>query len=427
MSENDNDTSKPAEENPWYVLATIHKGIIPVEGTTEFQSWLNAFSSREVWNSWAISKLNDKQKKFIREKKPDIFDESPPWDSIKKDVQKRLQQRGVESIPALELAMDMSSLNFVDDAHFARFIFPAKVIFSDSIFTKIADFEHAVFFNYAGFTGCQFLSDSDFSHVSFSWVNFQKAIFSQDVFFTDAAFQKADFIRAIFEKTCSFVRSRFNSDCYFDFCHFKNTPTFREVMFKKEYPTLTCTIFHEKITLSTNKAINWPDPQNCEQNPEVAKVTCEVLREQMETQGLHDEAHFFFRRERHFAVKMLTPWQRLPNNLFACLSAYGFSLKRPLGALALLWALPMLIFWVNICTGKCANTIGAELWVSLIKMAGLSIANIFQITGLQRVYWSDFIECLPWGLKFLGGAQTLLAIPLLFLLLLGLRNRFRLK
>ena len=147
----------------------------------------------------------------------------------------------------------------------------------------------------------------------------------------------------------------------------------------------------------------------------------------MEAQGLHEQAHFFFRREMHFAVKMLSPWQRLPNNLFACLSAYGFSLKRPLCALALLWALPMLIFWVNICTGKCANTIGAELWVSLIKMAGLSIANIFQITGLQRVYWSYFIECLPWGLKFLGGLQTLLAIPLLFLLLLGLRNRFRLK
>ena len=58
---------------------------------------------------------------------------------------------------------------------------------------------------------------------------------------------------------------------------------------------------------------------------------------------------------------------------------------------------------------------------------GLSVSNLLQITGLQRVYWSDFIECLPWGLKFLGGLQTLLAIPLLFLLLLGLRNRFRLK
>jgi hypothetical protein len=32
-----------------------------------------------------------------------------------------------------------------------------------------------------------------------------------------------------------------------------------------------------------------------------------------------------------------------------------------------------------------------------------------------------------WELKCKGGAQTLLAIPLLFLLLLGLRNRFRLK
>ena len=89
MSEKEKPELKPAEENPWYVLATIHKDIIPVEGTTEFQSWLNAFSSREVWNSWAISKLNDKQKKFIREKNPDILDDSPPWDSIKKDVQKR--------------------------------------------------------------------------------------------------------------------------------------------------------------------------------------------------------------------------------------------------------------------------------------------------------------------------------------------------
>ena len=154
---------------------------------------------------------------------------------------------------------------------------------------------------------------------------------------------------------------------------------------------------------------------------------CEILREQMEAQGFHEQAHFFFRREMQFASKIGSSIQRLPYKLFGLFSDYGHSIARPLSALAGLWALPMLIFWVNICTGKCANTIGAELWVSLIKMAGLSIANIFQITGLQRVYWSDFIECLPWGLKFLGGLQTLLAIPLLFLLLLGLRNRFRLK
>jgi hypothetical protein len=33
----------------------------------------------------------------------------------------------------------------------------------------------------------------------------------------------------------------------------------------------------------------------------------------------------------------------------------------------------------------------------------------------------------PTALQILSGAQTLLGIPLLFLLLLGLRNRFRLK
>ena len=163
---------------------------------------------------------------------------------------------------------------------------------------------------------------------------------------------------------------------------------FFAAQFRTQYPLLANVNLFEISTFTTYKK-HWPDPQNCKQNPEAVKATCEILREQMEAQGLHEQAHFFFRRERHFAVKMLTPWQRLPNNLFACLSAYGFSLKRPLRALALLWALLMVIFWVNVCTGKCANTIGAELWVSLIKMAGLSIANIFQITGLQRVYWSE--------------------------------------
>jgi hypothetical protein len=138
---------------------------------------------------------------------------------------------------------------------------------------------------------------------------------------------------------------------------------------------------------------------------------------------------------------MLSPWQRLPNQLFACLSAYGFSLKRPLRALGILWFFPALIyaFWL-ICLG-CVDCSGSlqtcvaqqsacqsSALQSALTGSGLSLSNILQFTGLQRAYFGySYISCLPSWLKFLGGAQTLLAIPLLFLLLLGLRNRFRLK
>ena len=183
--------------------------------------------------------------------------------------------------------------------------------------------------------------------------------------------------------------------------------------FIQEFPEFANVIFREKITLSIRKE-DWPSAKNCQQHPEAAKATCEVLREQMETQGLHEQAHFFFRREMHFARKTGSFWQAIPNWLFYVVSDYGYSILLPF-----VW---LYNFWMG---GALIYLQFTEL--TKFKSLGLSISNLLQISGLQRVYWPDVIECLPWGLKFLGGAQTLLAIPLLFLLLLGLRNRFRLK
>jgi hypothetical protein len=138
---------------------------------------------------------------------------------------------------------------------------------------------------------------------------------------------------------------------------------------------------------------------------------------------------------------MLPPCHRLPYLLFDWFSDYGHSLKRPAWALGILWFFPALIyaFWL-ICLG-CEDFTGSlqtcvaqqsacqtSVAQSALTGSGLSLSNILQFTGLQRAYFGySYISCLPSWLKFLGGAQTLLAIPLLLLLLLGLRNRFRLK
>jgi hypothetical protein len=418
MSEKDNAELKPAEENPWYVLATIcdkkdkdDNGII-VNG--------RSIQNCEVWNSWAWSRLQENGDKGVLKIKTLGLILGPKWEDIRERVEVRLKKRlNYDNCSFLSgHQINLDSTIFTKKVEFKNFIFPFSTRFNCTLFRGNVTFANSIFYNNVFFDSTKFYGETEFLHTIFCGITHfgGQVDFKKNTTFAHTVFENhVGFIGAIFRKRSNFIN-----------CYFKKSCDLTASIFAEEYPWLRGAYFNETLYTTAHK-YNWPNPKNYKGPLEEAKYSCEVLREQMETQGLHDEAHFFFRRERHFAVKMLTPWQRLPNNLFACLSAYGFSLKRPLCALALLWALPMLIFWVNICTGKCANTIGAELWVSLIKMAGLSIANIFQITGLQRVYWSDFIECLPWGLKFLGGAQTLLAIPFLFLLLLGLRNRFRLK
>jgi hypothetical protein len=400
MSEKDNTKLKPAEENPWYVLATLY-GENPDKNTLAL--------NKGLWNKFFKHKL-----------------EGQP---LAKEISERFNSRlPGQFLPNPQEGIDFSNTDFKKPLNLKTFEFPKFAKFANSRFNRGLILQAAKFDSDANFSNAKFFVVADFGMVEFT----EQVIFYQSDFYTDGLLSDdgdvvcVRFDKAIFKGLCTFMDASFHRSSSFNNCQFVGPCDLSKAKFEKNYPVIESSVFHQKTTLSAKKEY-WPSPQNCEQNPEEAKATCEILREQMETQGLHDEAHFFFRREMHFAGKMLSPWQRLPNNLFACLSAYGFSLKRPLSALAFLWALPMAIFWVNICTGKCANTIGAELWVSLIKMAGLSIANIFQITGLQRVYWSEFIQCLPSWMKFLGGAQTLLAIPLLFLLLLGLRNRFRLK
>lgn len=60
ITELNNDSSlSRAEENPWYVLATIYSdlSVFDVEN-----------KNRKAWNAWAISGLNEVQKEFLAKK-----------------------------------------------------------------------------------------------------------------------------------------------------------------------------------------------------------------------------------------------------------------------------------------------------------------------------------------------------------------------
>lgn len=411
MSENGKPRLKPAEVNPWYVLATICDKWDEDDGE-EFIVNGKVLTNCEVWNVRIRHYLSQGMINALLGKDNHIplFDDTK-WNEIKEDVEKRFKKRMNDyPLPGPSEIVDFSGICFSKKVDFQNFVFFSITEFNGSTFENEVNFENTYFYNLANF-----IKNTTFK----AKANFKDVIFCRNAVFSNAVFYgESIFALSVFKDQVDFQNAEFLGNSNFAKCEFIMPCDFFAARFHKCYPVLLNTTFHEKITLSamqnTTEITFWPDPKNCQQNPDEAKYSCEVLREQMEAQGLHEQAHFFFRREMHFARKTGSFWQAIPNWFFYFLSDYGYSILRPVLGLLSCWITGALIYF-----DTTKLTFGGAM--------GLSVSNLLQITGLQRVYWSDFIECLPWGLKFLGGAQTLLAIPLLFLLLLGLRNRFRLK
>lgn len=116
-------------------------------------------------------------------------------------------------------------------------------------------------------------------------------------------------------------------------------------------------------------------------------------------------------------------WERLPYRLFGVFSDYGYSIERPAISLFWVWFLPALIFAAFRVTGMPLTDLAELLW-----SGALSFANLFPVFGFHRVWFdADKLAALhPW-LKALAGAQTVVSLPLLFFLGLGLRTRFRMR
>ncbi|MGB1159153.1 MAG: pentapeptide repeat-containing protein [Porticoccaceae bacterium] len=406
---------KPAEENPWYVLATIcdEDPIMPVEGTMEMQVGLHRLMSRDIWNAWAFSKLRDEQKVILKDERPDLIQGLQDWEKISKDTYQRFKSCK-KLFPSLEQGIVFTEIDFIEDTRFENFIFPCDVIFNKAKFSGIANFNNAIFFGNAIFRDTIFSKEIDFCEVIFSKrCIFRRSIFSTNTFFTRAEFNFVDFIDTVCDSTIFFVGTKFNHFSYFGDCEFHGSCRLREARFEKEYPIFEGIVLDEKTTI-TAKEEYWPDPKKCEQSPEEARASCEVLRHTLNNQGLPEQAHFFFRREMQFAGRIGSLWQRLPYKLFGWLSNYGYSIYRPAFGLIALWL-------------GFASVYKVFSSLTFTESLGLSIASLFQFTGWQRVYFSELMQCLPVWLKILAGSQTIAGIVLLFLLGLGLRNRFRFK
>ncbi len=288
--------------------------------------------------------------------------------------------------PSINQRRDFSRLQFERPVHFGGFVFPSAD-FNEAVFSGYADFSNTTFFGYAGFREAVFFDDA----------LFRRAVFSGHTFFSRATFSGATF----------------SGDADFMSVEFKSHTLFVGAKFKTNVPDFRDAILREATEWDCAK---WPPPPKDKDKAQRQVYAYERLKLEMERLKKHADEQFFFAKELR-ARRALEPrgsLQWLLNYAYDISSGYGQSVGWPIFWLVVLFALGADFFALAPVHG------GAPLAYDVA--VGLSVTNLFSLLP-----YKPKLEELSPAAKIIGDLQSVLGLVLLFLLGLGLRNRFRMK
>jgi hypothetical protein len=196
----------------------------------------------------------------------------------------------------------------------------------------------------------------------------------------------------------------------------KSITSFRGATFKTKPPEFFGTELHEGSVWPNRDA--WPIPKATDEAEDFIHAYERLKLEMNRLQKHEDELNFFALelQSRRVLQEQKLKGSGLPIALYGLVSDYGRSYARPLYALIAVAAFGTLVLLLS--GGPLAP------WQSL----GLGIANTLNVFGFRKDFFDAVtIENLPTLLKILAAVQTILGTILLFLVGLGVRNRFRMK
>ncbi len=480
---------KPANENPWYVLMTLHGE----QDGDEIDEELHE-KNRRAWNAWAGQALSeDGQAKAAHSSRVDLS-ELQSWRKMQVEINQRYSQEmrrrnddhfSVPELPSpteIISFMGIHTLNsivftgcvFPSFAYFRKATFNADVDFNNATFNSDAYFRNAIFSEDASFHNATFSADADFSDAIFNAdVNVSNATFNAVAFFhnvtfsADAYFQNttynsvAFFHNATFSEDAVFRNANFSVDAYFSNSNFNTVAVFSlatfngfakfvktqfgrqdsETIFKVDFADSQFekpTSFRDAVFLHT-----YPDLTGTLFHDKTS-FTPGVDFWPKETSQSAKEA-----REACGIIRHLLGKQGLPEDEhFFFRREMEFAGKTG----SVLQNLPYKFFWLvsdyghSIARPLCC-LLGVGLVTAMMLLAGfatqdisldndwrfvepfsLTFANMFKIFGFQRsVFGFEYLQGLPMWMQFIAGVQTIAGFVFLFFLGLGLRQRFRLR
>jgi uncharacterized protein YjbI with pentapeptide repeats len=408
MSDSEKPELRPANDNPWYCLATLH-------GEQAVDGWDRelAEKNRRDWNRW-FEDMTDGQRAdfaeaFVRRTgRPGM----PPERAAYPDFSHTHFARTVY----------FEGFSFARDTNFSQAKFSSYAFFGAAAFSDAADFRSATFSKHVDLASATFSSDANFSSATFSgfamfseatfsgFASFRKATFSSDAHFRSATFYGGVyFSEATFSGSANFINTKFTA----------NT-NFADARFEREVPDFRGATMHEATEWH---GVTWPKPSRNKADAQDQVYAYERLKQEMERLKKYEDEQNFFRRElrarRRLVWTLSGPW--FLNFVYQVSSDYGNSLVRPL-----LWLFGVFAIGIGIF-GRAPLYCGAPMPIKLA--AKLSFANIFVFLPDKReiMMTAKMVECLSNTTQAVSAVQSLLSVVLLFLLGLALRNRFRMR
>ena len=312
--------------------------------------------------------------------------------------------------------------------------------FSGARFNAPVYFESSRFQSIATFIGVDFMSGASFKNASFEGqVRFNDSKFEERYFPSNfTPMELADFKNAKFLDRASFRKVLFgNIDKTYsrkiwperrvDFtdAQFKTTTDFYGAVFGGA-PAFFNTILHEDTDFS---GINWSKAETENISADFAIRAWERLELIMSKLEKPLERHQFFRLKMRARRRTDNWFLRVLNRLFETTADYGWGVRRAFLFWFGHWLVSSLILYLN----AGAEAITEESWKLAKAALGTGFANAHAFFGLAtgEGYLAGCRQVLEENnalgfLRSIGVIETFLGPIFLFLLLLTLRNRFRL-
>ena len=346
---------------------------------------------------------------------------------------------------------------FFSDANFRNTTFSANAGFKNATFSSDTRFEKTTFSANATFEDTTFSNDVNFSDASFlKNAYFTDAVFSENVDFEKAKFcgKTAKFRNTVFEKIANFTNTTFEGHANFKSSKLKGRTNFQRAEFKFHAPRFYGAEFNNEMTffgIIPPKFIYAPDEIFDAEDTDDTKKEKIILYEQriqenqnsyentailLEEKKKYHDQHLFFRAEMRCRQKIerkrLIRWAFW---VYERLANYGYGVDRAIKA----WVCHIML-GVGVIMLMVLLSLLWEDWKgswdfgkSLLCAFPVSFSNAnplafigFGDDGLTYCY-SKLKSLTPFGFGMIRTVQIIVGIPLLFLLLVTLRVRFRIK
>lgn len=431
---NDGLELRPAENNPFYVLATVHGWA--AEADLEHHA-----RNRRIWNGWACSSMEQQERAALAERMRLEVEELAPLSAAETD---QLRQAFDARLgPGVEVPRAGS-------VHFENVYFSNRVNFRQCVF-QYGSFANSYFVG-ANFKSAYFRSAAVFDNTYISGASFFSTFFGASAHFQSAHIVGASFDSAHINGSAYFHEARFvgrtsfgsacfESDAYFTDGSFESRASegaygFEKARFMKWTPWFHGRLFHDDpsfslVSVGADGTRYWPPVAKHERVAITNRNAYRKLRQISASNQNAEAERFFLRQEMECSAKLeedfLSRWLIY---LYGRLSDYGYSVKGPFIGLISTWLIGALFIHFDFAWAFVDGTppTGMEAVPGAGDAFGLGFANTVAIFGFRSYYLGEaYMISLPLFAKIIGAFQTIFGFIFLFFLGLGLRNRFRLK